>query len=156
MPDYIESLPDFYHGMHVIANEFFSSFPLETFVLDRSFISELVYSKCFDRKTYINADSVIADLLHDNNFVLINLSTTHQEYLNRLPKDKKIYSDLEFNKQKDTFYYFFEHFKCYYPTKSWQNRFYEIDTNQYGIDEAVSQIEKISEKNLILKTKIHE
>lgn len=150
-PECIENLPDFYQGMHMIANEFFSAFPEETFILDRSFISELVYSKCFNRKTYINEGEVIADLLHDNNFVIVNLSTIHTEYLKRVPKDKRIYSLYEFNVQKDTFYWFFEHFKCYYSGKKWQNRFLELDTNSFTIEQCAERIEFLLNKNSILK-----
>jgi len=156
MPECIDNLPDFYQGMHMMANEFFAAFPDDTFILDRSFISELVYSKTFGRKTYICRSEVIADLLHDNNFVIVNLSTIHAEYLKRAPKDKRIYSVDEFNKQKDTFYWFFEHFKCYYSGKRWQNRFLELDTNSYTIDQCAEKIECLLTKNSILKNKIHE
>jgi thymidylate kinase len=151
MPESIDNLPDFYQGMHMMANEFFAAFPDETFILDRSFISELVYSKTFSRKTYINEDEVIADLLHDNNFVIVNLSTIHAEYLKRAPKDKRIYSLYEFNLQKDTFYWFFEYFKCYYSGKKWQNRFLELDTNSFTIEQCAEQIECLLNKNSILK-----
>lgn len=150
-PEFIENLPDFYHGMHVMANEFFKSFKDETFVLDRSFISELVYSKSFNRKTYISKDDLITDLLHDNNFILINLITTHQEYLNRLPKDKKIYTFQEFNKHKDLFFYYTEQFKTKYSKNDWQNKFIEIDTNQNSIEKCVQKIESVLEKNSIIK-----
>ena len=155
-PECIENLPDFYQGMHMIANEFFAAFPEETFILDRSFMSELVYSKCFGRKTYINEEEVIPDLLHDNNFVIVNLSTIHAEYLKRAPKDKHIYSVEEFNRQKDTFYWFYEHYKCYYSGKKWQNRFIELDTNVLSIEECAEKIELQLAKNSILKNKIHE
>lgn len=150
-PEYIKHYPDFYHGMHAIANEFFKSFPNETFVLDRSFISELVYSKSFGRKTYITKDDIITDLLHDNNFIIVNLTTTHQEYLNRLPKDKKIYTFEEFNRHKDLFFYYTEHFKTKYSSPEWQNRFIEIDTNQLSIEKCVNKIESTLEKKLIIK-----
>jgi len=151
MPEYVKNLPDFYHGMHIIANEFFSTFQDETFILDRSFISELVYSKSFNRPSYITSDNIIADILHDNRFVIINLSTTHNEYLNRLPKDKKIYSYDEFTHQKDLFYYFYEHFKCYYDNKDWKSRFLEIDTNQFSIEESFNQISALIKKNKLLQ-----
>lgn len=150
-PEFIENLPDFYHGMHIVANEFFKAFNEETFVLDRSFISELVYSRAFGRKTYINKDDLITDFLHDNNFLLINLITTHQEYLNRLPKDKKVYTYDEFNNHKDLFFYYTEHFKTHYTHKKWQSSFIEIDTNQNSIEKCVQKIEECLENKLIIK-----
>jgi thymidylate kinase len=152
MPDFIDNLPDFYHGMHVITNEFFKAFPNETFILDRSFLSELVYSRSFGRKTYITQDDSIPDMLHDNKFLLVNLTTTHQEYLNRIPKDKKVYSFQEFNTQKDLFYYYFEHYKCSHPSRVWQSNFLEIDTNENTIEQCVSFIETKLEKSKLLKT----
>jgi len=156
MPESVENLPDFYHGIHTISNEFFKAFDKETFVLDRSFISELVYSKFFKRKSYINEDMVIADLLHDNNFVIINLNNTHKEYLNRSPKDKKIYSYSDFSKQKDLFFWFFETFKTKYDKELWQNRFMEIDTSENLLSNVIEFIERHLIKNQIIKQTISE
>lgn len=143
MPDFIKNLPDFYHGMHVISNEFFKSFENETFILDRSFISELVYSKFFKRGSYIISDDTICSLLHDNKVIIVNLITTHQEYLKRVPKDKRIYSFDEFNLQKDLFYWYFEEFKTKYPSNDWTDRFLEIDTNFFSIENCTEQIEQL-------------
>lgn len=154
MPYFIDNLPDFYHGMHVISNEFFKSFENETFILDRSFISELVYSKFFNRNSYIAIDDTICSLLHDNQFVIINLITTHQEYLKRIPKDKKIYSFHEFNKQKDLFYWYYENFKTKYSDSDWTNRFTEIDTNQFSIDNCIDQIQNLIINNFKTNNKI--
>lgn len=156
MPESVKNLPDFYHGIHMISNEFFRSFESETFILDRSFISEMVYSKFFSRKSYITEDMVIADLLHDNNFVIINLDNTHKEYLNRTPKDKKIYTFQEFSKQKDLFFWYYESFKTKYQSESWQSRFMEIDTTDNTINEVIEHITKHLIKNQIIKTKIYE
>jgi len=147
MPEHVDHLPDFYHGMHVISNEFFKSFEDETFILDRSFISELAYSKFFNRTSYITQDDTICDLLHDNQFILVNLVTTHQEYLKRIPKDKKIYDFNEFNKQKDLFYWYFEDYKTRYPSADWSDRFLEIDTNFFSIENCIEQIEGLVKKN---------
>ncbi len=154
MPDFIENLPDFYHGMHVISNEFFKSFDNETFILDRSFISELSYSRFFNRSTYINVDDTICSILHDNQFIIVNLTTTHQEYLKRIPKDKRIYSFDEFNKQKDLFYWYFENFKTKYSSRNWSDRFLEIDTNFFSVDSCIEQIEKLIQKNFKINSKI--
>lgn len=153
-PDYIKCLPDFYQGMQVIANEFFKSLEHETFILDRSFLSEIVYSKAFNRNSYITDGDVISNLLHDNNFVLINLTSTHETYLKRIPKDKKPYTYTEYAKQKDLFYYFYEHYKNYYKTKDWSCRFMELDTNFHSIEQCEEHIIQLLEKKLILNNKI--
>jgi thymidylate kinase len=153
-PEYIKNLPDFYQGMQVYANEIFRAFPDETFILDRSFISELVYAKAFERDSYITEDRVVADLLHDNNFTIINLTSTHETYLQRIPKDKKIYTFCQYAKQKDLFYYFYEHYKKYYDSKQWQSRFIELDTNYHSIEQCEEHIIKLLENNSILKTTI--
>ena len=155
MPNEV-SLPDFYHGIHMISNEFFRSFPNETFVLDRSFLSEMVYSKFFNRKSYITHDMIIADLLHDNNFVLIHLDNTHKEYMNRSPKDRHVYTYDEFSKQKDLFYWFYENYKCKYHNDIWQNRFQEIDTTEHSLVEVIDSIEMHLIKNKIINTEIYE
>lgn len=150
------SLPDFYHGIHMISNEFFRSFPDETFILDRSFLSEMVYSKFFGRKTFVTHDMIIADLLHDNNFVLIHLDNSHKEYMNRSPKDRQIYSFEEFNKQKDLFYWFYESYKTKYSRENWQNRFMEIDTTENDISKTIELIESHLIKNQIINKAIYE
>jgi thymidylate kinase len=155
MPECVERLTDFYHGIHMISNEFFRSFENETFILDRSFLSEMVYSKHFNRPTNITEDMVIADLLHDNNFVLINLTNTHKSYMNRSPKDRFIYSYDDFNNQKDLFFWFYEHFKSRYHTEKWQNRFIEIDTDENTLSKVIDKIEYHITKNNII-TKIYE
>lgn len=155
MPESV-SLPDFYHGIHMISNEFFKSFPQETFILDRSFMSEMVYSKFFNRKTLITENMIIPDLLHDNNFVLINLNNSHKEYINRSPKDKIIYSYEEFTKQKDLFYWFYETYKTKYCQDHWQNRFMEINTIEHTIENIINLIENHLIKNQIINESIYE
>lgn len=156
MPECVESLPDFYHGIHVISNEFFKSFNDKTFILDRSFISELVYSRFFDRKTHIKEDTVVGDLLLDNNFVMFNLQTVHKNYIDRTPKDRRIYSFTEFNKQKDSFYWYFEHYKNINDQGSWKSRFIEIDTDENSINETIDIIETHLIQHNIIKNKIYE
>jgi thymidylate kinase len=140
--------------MQVYANEMFKAFPNETFILDRSFISELVYAKAFKRESYITEGRIIADLLHDNNFVIVNLTSTHETYLTRIPKDKKVYTYTEYSNQKDFFYWFYEHYKNYYVGKDWNSKFLELDTNQQTIEQCQTHIIKLLENNSILKTAI--
>lgn len=156
MPDCVDSFPDFYHGIHVISNEFFKSFKDSTFILDRSFVSELVYSRFFRRKTHIKEDTVVGDLLLDNNFVIFNFQTTHKNYIERTPKDRVIYTFDEFNKQRDSFYWYFEHYKNIDPKRNWKNRFIEIDTDSNTIDNTIDIIETHLLQHNIIKNKIYE
>jgi thymidylate kinase len=148
MPEYVENLPDFYHGMHILANELFKTFPNETFILDRSFLSELVYSKFFDRKSYINNDQIISDLLLDNKFLLVLLDNNHQQYINRGPKDKIVYDEREFINQKDLFQWHFHTFRDKYEPESWRNQFLYIDTSITNLTETTEQI-KIRIKQIL-------
>ena len=154
-PEFISNFPDFYHGMHVMLNEFIKTFPEETFILDRSFLSELVYSRAFNRKTHVTEDDFIFNMLTENNFLLVNLVTTHSEYLNRIPKDRKIYTFNEFDTQKELFRFYFNHYlaSTNFPNSKQKNsQFLEIDTNKNTIDEVVQKIEKSLVKINILNT----
>jgi thymidylate kinase len=139
MPDYVKNLPDFYHGMQVYSNEIFRAFPDQTFILDRSFLSELVYSQFFNRSTYIKEDGIIDDLLQ-NNFILIYLNNDHTNYMKRSPKDKIIYSDNEFNQQKILFDQFFNEYRNRKSDHDWNNRFLEISTIENSIYECEEKI----------------
>lgn len=150
MPENV-SLPDFYHGIHVVMNEIYREFPEETFILDRSFLSELVYSKFFDRTTHQKEDSIISDLLFDNNFILIYLKNTHEDYQKRGPKDRIVYSKEDYEKQTDLFDWFFSVYKENIDTESWQNRFIELNTSINSIEECIENIEQTMTKNNFLK-----
>lgn len=151
MPECIENLHEFYHGIHVMANMMYSAFPEETFVLDRSFISELVYSKFFNRSSLINESDSLTDLLLDNNFAIVYLSNTYEKYLERNPKDRIIYSKNDFIVQKDSFDWYFDYYKNNSDSGKWKNRFIEIDTSINSIDESISEIEKLLIKNSIIE-----
>jgi thymidylate kinase len=140
MPEFVENLHEFYHGMHVLANEVYRTFPEETFVLDRSFLSELVYSKFFKRKTLATVDDSIANLLFDNNFILVYLSNSYERYIERIPKDRITYSEQDFVKQKDLFDWYFDKYKKQDDAECWQTRFVEIDTTTTSIDESINII----------------
>jgi thymidylate kinase len=142
MPDYVESLPDFYHGMHVITNEFFKTFKDDTFILDRSFLSEMVYSRFFNRKSYITQGEVINNLLFDNNFILVYFSNRYQNYLERSPKDKRVYTETEFNTQKDLFEWYFDTNQKHFDSIEWQNRFLRISSVENTVESCIKQIEE--------------
>jgi thymidylate kinase len=152
MPDYIEHLPDFYHGIHVSSNVFYQAFKEETFVLDRSFLSELVYSRSFNRHSYICNGDIINDLLFDNNFILIYFSNRYKTYIERSPKDKIVYTEDEFHKQKDLFEWYFDSHKKHFTSEEWQNRFLRISSVDNSIEESITQIEeKISQYLPLIK-----
>lgn len=146
-----ELLPTYYHGMHIMANHFYNTFPDETFVLDRSFLSEIVYSKYFNRDSYINCDDVISDLMFEHNFVLINLTGTFHTYMERSPKDRIVYTELQYIKQKDLFSWHFEKYKNNKKDSRWSDRFLELDTAEKDLSECMHDIEKLLIKNSIIK-----
>ena len=141
MPEYVKNLSDFYHGMHVITNEFFRTFKDETFVIDRSFLSEMVYSRFFDRPSYITQGEVINDLLFDNNFILVYLSNRYSNYVERKPKDKFVYTEQDFTKQKDLFEWFFDSHKKHFENQDWQDRFIRISSVENTIEQSLELIE---------------
>lgn len=153
MPDFIENLYEFYHGMHVLANEVYQAFPEETFILDRSFLSEMVYSKFFQRKSLATADDSIANLLLDNNFILVYFSNSYERYIQRGPKDRIIYSEQDFLKQKDLFDWYFDKYKKQNDAECWQHRFVEIDTTSHSIDQSIDIIRNTLEKCEMCQTK---
>jgi thymidylate kinase len=154
MPENV-NLPDFYHGIHVIMNEIYREFPEETFILDRSFLSELVYSKFFNRNTHQTEDGILTDLLFDNNFIVVYLKNSHSDYQNRGPKDRIIYSKEDYEKQTDLFDWFFSSYKENIDIESWRNRFIELDTSKNSIEECIENIEQsLIQNNIIKQVKI--
>jgi thymidylate kinase len=151
MPEFVENLHDFYHGMHVFANEIYRTFPEETFILDRSFLSELVYSKFFNRKTLSNQDESIADLVFDNNFVLVYFSNNYERYIQRGPKDRIIYTKQDFQKQKDLFDWYFNKYKTVHDSDEWKTKFLEIDTATTSIEDSIKIITEHLEKLQLTK-----
>ncbi len=145
-----ELLPTYYHGMHIMANQFYNTFPDETFVLDRSFLSEVVYSKYFNRDSYINCDDIISDLLFEHNFVLINLTGTFHTYMERSPKDRIVYNELQYIKQKDLFSWHFQKYKNNKKDNRWSARFLELDTSELNLEECLSSIKKLLTINSII------
>jgi thymidylate kinase len=151
MPQYVKNLPDFYHGMHLTLSAVIKQFPNETFILDRSFISELVYSKFFKRETYETQGNLIEDLLYNNNFIVAYFSGTYANYKDRNPKDVIIYSEKDFIQQKDLFDWYFCKYKDLDMSDEWQSRFVEIDTNIKSMKDTIQTIENVLECNNFIK-----
>ncbi len=151
MPSYVKNLPDFYHGMHLTFSHLIKQFPNETFILDRSFLSELVYSKFFKRKSYETEGNLIEDLLFNNNFIIVYLSNTYSHYISRKPKDAIIYSEKDFIQQKDLFDWYFSKYADLRSSDEWKSRFVEIDTTVNDIYNTIEIIENTLTKNNIIK-----
>jgi thymidylate kinase len=134
MPDYVKNLPDFYHGMHIITNLFLKESNMNI-VLDRSFLSEMVYSKFFGRSTYIYEGDVVNDLLENNDFTFVYLTNNHDTYLKRTPKDRIIYNKNEYWIQRDLFDQYYESLKN--RNEDWSNRFVKIDTTENSIENCI-------------------
>lgn len=95
-------IQSYYKGVSSISNEFFKVFPNETFILDRSFLSELVYCKFFKRESSATKD-YIKDLIEHNKIILFYLHNTYSDYKNRNPKDTYIFSEDEYEYLKKLF-----------------------------------------------------
>ena len=65
-------IQSFYKGVGLISNEFYKALPEETFILDRSFLSELVYCEFFEREPSVN-EEYIKDLFENNEVILFYL-----------------------------------------------------------------------------------
>lgn len=92
-------ITSFYKGVGLISNEFYKEFPDETFILDRSFLSELVFSRFFNRSCSLNQKD-IENLLENNEVYIFSLFNSYEDYLKRSPKDlytytKKDYESIE-------------------------------------------------------------
>ena len=82
-----EHLGIFYEGIHNFTQKFLKIIPNDTYIFDRFFLSEFVYSEQFKRKTYMDIDYV-KELSKDNEITMFYLKNTHKDYLNRGPKNK--------------------------------------------------------------------
>ncbi len=141
MPENV-NLPAFYHGIHITMNEIYREFPEETFILDRSFLSEIIYSNFFNRKSLQTKDS-IKDFLTSNKFILVYLKNTHEDYLKRSPKDKIIYSKSEYEQQTNVFDINYSAYKILYE----EMNFIKIDTSENSIESCIEIIEKTLKTN---------
>jgi len=96
MPDGCD-LASFYKGTFFSYDAFFRAFPEETFILDRSFLSEMVYSKFFGRIPAIN-NRYIIDFVNEHDIQLFYLSNKHLDYMKRGPKDRIIYDAKDYSR----------------------------------------------------------
>ena len=90
MPE-CEDLTSFYKGCFYSYDAFFDAFPDETFILDRSFLSEMVYPKFYDRDPSISANYIL-DFITKHDIHLFMFSNVHKDYIDRGPKDSYTYT----------------------------------------------------------------
>ena len=95
-------IQSFYKGIGLISNEFYKAFPEETFILDRSFLSELVYCDFFERQPSADKE-YIDDLLENNEVILFYLYNDYSDYQKRSPKDRHIFTEDEYEKLRKLF-----------------------------------------------------
>jgi thymidylate kinase len=95
-------IQSFYKGVASISNEFYKAFPEETFILDRSFLSELVYCEFFEREPSAE-DDYVKDLLENNEVILFYLYNDYSDYQKRSPKDRHIFTEDEYEKLRTLF-----------------------------------------------------
>ncbi len=95
MPDDCD-LTSFYKGTFMSYDAFFQAFPEETFILDRAFLSEMVYSAHFKRKRSIHND-YIQEFIKSHDIKLFHLWNKHEDYVKRKPKESFMYSKSDYN-----------------------------------------------------------
>lgn len=91
MPE-CKDMTSFYKGCFYSYDAFFEAFPDETFILDRSFLSEMVYPDFFGRPTSIDANYIF-DFVHNHEIHLFLLTNKHSDYVERGPKDRYKYTE---------------------------------------------------------------
>ena len=95
MPE-CKDMTSFYKGCFYSYDAFFEAFPDETFILDRSFLSEMVYPELFKRPTSINANYIF-DFVTNHEIHLFLLTNKHSDYLERGPKDCFVYTETDYD-----------------------------------------------------------
>jgi len=94
MPE-CEDLTSFYKGCFYSYDAFFDAFPDETFILDRSFLSEMVYPSFYGRPQSISANYIM-DFVTKHDINLFMLGNLHKDYMDRGPKDSYIYTNEDY------------------------------------------------------------
>ena len=95
-------LSSFYKGTFFSYDAFFKAFPEETFILDRSFLSEIVYSKFFGRTQAIDND-YLYHFFDTHEIKLFYLWNEHFDYMKRGPKDRIVYNANDYARLKNLF-----------------------------------------------------
>tara|TARA_B100000900_G_scaffold412606_1_gene434753 strand:- start:406 stop:945 length:540 start_codon:yes stop_codon:yes gene_type:complete len=95
MPE-CKDMTSFYKGCFYSYDAFFEAFPDETFILDRSFLSEMVYPELFERPTSIDAN-YIHEFVNNHEIHLFLLTNQHSDYIKRSPKDRFFYTETDYD-----------------------------------------------------------
>ena len=112
MPNDLD-LYSYYRGMFVYSKEIFKN-SNETFILDRNFMSELVYSKVLGRKTTIK-DNELLEYLNENEISLFLFTNSYENYIERNPEDKTItYTKEQYQSLTENFNLYYEKYKQYF------------------------------------------
>lgn len=102
MPE-CKDMTSFYKGCFYSYDAFFEAFPDETFILDRSFLSEMVYPEFFSRERSIDANYIF-DFVNNHDIHLFLLTNEHSDYVERGPKDRYKYTEDDYKILKYLFY----------------------------------------------------
>jgi len=138
MPDHCD-LASFYKGTFFSYDAFFNAFPDETFILDRSFMSEMVYSKFFGRIPAIN-NKYIVDFFIDHDIKLFYLWNEHLDYMKRGPKDRIVYDAKDYARLKTLFERAF--LTCSELNHAQNAHFQTINTSEYNIEQSINLIKE--------------
>jgi len=94
MPE-CKDLTSFYKGCFYSYDAFFKAFPDETFILDRSFLSEMVYPEFFERPPSFDPNYIF-DFINRHKIYLFMLGNLHKDYMDRGPKDSYTYTEEDY------------------------------------------------------------
>ena len=145
-------LASFYKGTFYSYDAFFKAFPDETFILDRSFLSEMVFSQFFNRECQISED-YIAEFLDNHDIAMYYLTNTHRDYIKRGPKDRHIYTEQEYMTLDKTFENSLKDIinmlegcnvigDFVYTPRDYQLPFLKIDTTENNLYETINLIKQ--------------
>lgn len=142
-------IPAIYQGMHIAIMETAKRFLRngKNVCLDRSFVSELAYSKVFNRQTLMDPEGAIEEL-NDLNMTMVLFDVSHKNYIDRIPHEAKIYSKEIFDTMRNEFDIAFSFSSYAHNRNNSNNTYLTIDTNLVSIKDSINFIkEKLNEKN---------
>jgi len=132
MPDDLD-LYSYYRGMFVYSREIFKN-SKDSFILDRSFLSELVYSKTLNR-TVTYRGTELEDFLKENEIYLFMLTNSYDDYLKRNPADKTItYTKEQYESLLDNFDLYFNQYSKYVKKSE------RLNTSRWPVRECIDRI----------------
>lgn len=133
-----EQLGLYYHGMHMFSKELYKSLSDSTFILDRFYLSEFVYSSKFNRKNYMNFD-MVKSIHEENEVITFYLRNTYQNYLDRSPKNKKILSSNDYAEMQRSFDFWINKFSV----NEIPGQFININTNELSQQQVFESIKDV-------------